>query len=115
MFYNEHGQPVYFGLGNSNKKVAGKKVSDIRKSSDDIGYTSVTITPEMVGHKIAVFTTIEMKAEKFKIRNSYPEKSREFKQGKWIDMVINAGGIGGFANNKQSMKTIFEKFYERFK
>ena len=56
MFFNDNGQPVYFGLGHTNKKIAGKKETDIRKSSDDIGYTSVIITPEMVGHKIAVFT-----------------------------------------------------------
>lgn len=115
MFYNEHGQPVYFGLGNSNKKVAGKKISDIRKSSDDIGYTTVTITQEMVGKKIAVFTSIEMKAEKFKIKDEYPEKTREFKQKKWNDMVIKAGGIAGFAKDKLSMDAIFEAFYKRFR
>lgn len=115
MFYNEHGQPVYFGLGNSNKKVAGKKVSDIRKSSDDIGYTTVTITPEMVGHKIAVFTSIEMKKDGFKIRDKYPEKSRESKQDKWNQMCIKAGGISGFAFNESSMNAIFKKFYARFK
>lgn len=115
MFYNEHGQPVYFGLGNSNKKVAGKKVSEIRKSSDDIGYTSVLITPEMVGQKLAVFTSIEMKAEKFKIKDVYPEKSREFKQQKWNEMVVKAGGIAGFAKDKLSMNAVFEAFYKRFK
>ena len=115
MFYNEHGQPVYFGLGNSNKKVAGKKVSDIRKSSDDIGYTSVTIPPEIVGHKIAVFTTIEMKPKKFKIKDVYPKKSREFAQDKWNKMCVKAGGIGGFAKDKESMNTIFANFYARFK
>lgn len=115
MFYNDNGQPVYFGLGNSNKKVGNKKISEIRKSSDDIGYTSVLITPEMVGHKIAVFTSVEMKAAKFKLRDEYPKKSRESKQKVWNDMVNKAGGIAGFAKDKLSMNNLFTEFYKRFK
>ena len=115
MFYNDHGVPVHFGLGNTPKKTAGKKFTDIKKSSDDIGYTMVTITPEMVGHTLAVFTSIEYKAEGFKIRAAYPEKSREAKQLAWIDMILKAGGIGGFAFDKKSIDAIFEEFYARFK
>lgn len=114
MFYDDRGVPVYFGLGNTPKKVAGKKMTDIRKSSDDIGYTMVEITPEMVGHTIAVFTSIEYKAEGFRIKAVYPERSREAKQLVWIDMVKKAGGIGGFACDKPSMDAIFEEFYSRF-
>ena len=114
MFFNEHGQPVYFGLGNENRKIDGKKISDIRKSSDDIGYTSVKITPEMVGHTLAVFTSIEYKKAGFKIRAAYPEKSREAKQLVWINMAIKAGGIGGFAFDKESLDNIFDEFYARF-
>lgn len=114
MFYNDNGQPVFFGLGNENKKTAGKKVSDIRKSSDDIGYTMVKITPEMVGHTLAVFTSIEYKKPGFKIRKVYPEKSREAKQLVWNNMVVEAGGIAGFACDKESLDAIFEQFYARF-
>lgn len=114
MFMNEHGQPVYFGLGNSPKKVANKKVSDIRKSSDDIGYTVVEITPEMVGHKLAVFTSIEYKAKHFKIKAVYNQNSREAKQLVWIEMIIRAGGIAGFAKDKESLQIIFDEFYARF-
>lgn len=109
-----NGTPVYFGLGNTPKKTAGKKQTDIKKSSDDIGYTMVTITPEMVGHKIAVFTSIEYKAASFKIKAAYPEHSREAKQLVWINMVLQAGGIAGFANNKETLDQIFEQFYARF-
>ncbi|AUR83587.1 hypothetical protein NVP1072O_28 [Vibrio phage 1.072.O._10N.286.48.A12] len=112
---DQHGTPVFFGLGNTPKKVAGKKVSEIRKSSDDIGYTIVTVTPEMVGHQLAVFTTIEYKAAGFKIKAVYPEKSREAKQLVWIDMAKKAGGIGGFACDKASLDAIFEEFYARFR
>lgn len=109
-----NGTPVYFGLGNTPKKTAGKKQTDIKKSSDDIGYTVVTVTPEMVGHQIAVFTSIEYKAESFKIKKAYPEHSREAKQLVWIEMCLRAGAIAGFANNKESFDSIFEAFYARF-
>lgn len=33
----------------------------VKGSSDLIGWTTVEITPEMVGHKIAIFTAIECK------------------------------------------------------
>ena len=36
-------------------------------SADLIGYTSVVITPEMVGQKVAIFTSIEDKSEKDRI------------------------------------------------
>lgn len=114
MFKNEHGQPVWFGLGNTNEKTAKKKMSDIRKSSDYIGYTMVEITPDMVGHTLAVFTSIEFKKPGFKIRAIYPQKSREAKQLVWIEMVLRAGGIAGFAYDHESMDNIFKAFYARF-
>ncbi|MDD2863962.1 MAG: VRR-NUC domain-containing protein [Methylococcales bacterium] len=54
-------------------------------SSDLIGFQSITITPEMVGQKIAVFTAIEVKTEKGKVS---PQ------QDKFIEMVGRFGGIG---------------------
>ena len=54
-------------------------------SSDLIGFQSVTITPEMIGQKIAVFTAIEVKTESGKV--SEP-------QTKFIEMVRKFGGIG---------------------
>lgn len=54
-------------------------------SSDLIGFQSVTVTPEMVGQKIAVFTAIEVKTESGKV--SEP-------QTKFIEMVRKFGGIG---------------------
>lgn len=53
-------------------------------SSDLIGWTEVTITPEMVGQKMAIFTAIEVKLEKGKV-------SKE--QENFINQVNGAGGI----------------------
>jgi len=38
-----------------------------RGSADLIGYTIIEVTPEMVGSKVAVFTSVEDKSEKDKI------------------------------------------------
>ena len=47
-------------------------------SSDLIGFQSLTITTEMVGQKIAVFTAIEVKTQKGKVSPA---------QTKFIEMV----------------------------
>ncbi len=55
-------------------------------SSDLIGWKSITITPEMVGQRIAVFTAVEVKR---------PKKSRASEgQLNFIEQVKQAGGIG---------------------
>lgn len=54
-------------------------------SSDLIGWESITITPEMVGQKIARFTAIEVKDGKGKATAE---------QNNFIDNVKRAGGNG---------------------
>ena len=59
-------------------------------SSDLIGFQSVTITPEMVGQKIAIFTALEVKTPKGK---PTPE------QIAFIDCVRKFGGISGIVKS----------------
>jgi hypothetical protein len=59
-------------------------------SSDLIGWRTVTVTPEMVGSQVAVFTSIEVKAASGRLS---PE------QRQWLDAVQAAGGIGGVARS----------------
>lgn len=54
-------------------------------SSDLIGWKSVTITPEMVGQKIAVFVAIEAK---------YGTTATTKEQTIFIDNINKAGGYG---------------------
>jgi hypothetical protein len=70
------GRPVQFGLA--------------RGSADLIGWRTITITPEMVGTQLAVFTSIEVKTPNGRIR---PE------QHAWQRTVSNAGGIAGIARS----------------
>jgi hypothetical protein len=53
-------------------------------SGDFVGWTPVTITPEMVGQTIAVFTSIETKT----INDNLSARQRN-----WFERVREAGGI----------------------
>jgi hypothetical protein len=59
-------------------------------SSDLIGYTTVTITPEMVGQRLAVFTAIEVKAERGR-----PTAG----QTAFLNHISSAGGRSGIARS----------------
>lgn len=73
---DQHGRPVNFGL--------------CKGSADLIGWTTRTITPDMVGQQVAVFTSIEVKTATGRLR---PE------QRQWLEAVQVAGGIAGVARS----------------
>ena len=77
-----HGRLVKFGL--------------CKGSSDLIGFRSITITPDMVGQKIAVFSAIEVK-DKGKVTVD---------QKNFINIINNAGGYAGVAKNVNDAKKI---------
>jgi hypothetical protein len=58
--------------------------------SDLIGYRSITITPDMVGSTVAVFTAIEVKT---------PTGRATPAQRHFIDHVRRAGGIAGIVRS----------------
>jgi hypothetical protein len=61
-----------------------------RGSADLIGWRTVTITQAMVGTRLAIFTSIEVKTPTGRIR---PE------QQAWLEAVTHAGGIAGIARS----------------
>ena len=69
-FKNKYGQWVRFGLGTG--------------TSDFIGWTVKTITADMVGHSVAIFTAVEVKAS---------DEGTSEEQQKFIDLVKKNGGI----------------------
>jgi len=73
---DRHGRMIEFGL--------------CPGSSDLIGATTITITPEMVGRKIAIFTAIEVKSDTGK-------PSRE--QQTFIDVLRDRGARAGVARS----------------
>lgn len=66
-------------------------------SSDLIGWTSVEITPEMVGRKMAVFTAVEVKAKGGKLS----DEQRHF-----LEVVDKAGGFCGVARGAADVQNI---------
>jgi hypothetical protein len=69
-------------------------------SSDLIGWRTVTITPDMVGQQVAVFTSIEVKTPTGRLR---PE------QQQWLDAVQAAGGIAGVARSVSEAQSLLQQ------
>ena len=79
-----NGRPVTFGL--------------CKGSADLIGWSTRTITPEMVGQTVAIFASIEVKAASGgRIR---PE------QQQWLAAVQAAGGIAAVARSVADCKRL---------
>lgn len=89
------GRPIALGLGmTSGDPVPGP--------GDILGWTSIEITPEMVGRTVAVFTSIETKPnEKAHKRES---------QYNFVKQVKDAGGIAGFASTPEMALALIQDF-----
>lgn len=70
------------------------------------GWTTVEITQEMVGKKVAIYTAIDAKASKG--GRQRPE------QVNMVEQVTAAGGIAGFANSEEAAHGIVESWLKRF-
>jgi Holliday junction resolvase len=65
-------------------------------SGDLIGWKTITITPDMVGKKVGVFLSIEVKKKDKKIVKGSPQEE-------WLEIVNNAGGIAIQADSFESV------------
>lgn len=79
-------RPIAIGLADP----MGNPVNGV---SDLNGWTTIEITPEMVGQRVAVFTSVETKRTKGG-RVSIEQQS-------WIDKVTAAGGFAFVANSAE--------------
>lgn len=61
-------------------------------SGDLIGWTELTVTQEMLGRKLAIFTSVEVKSDKGKLR---PD------QENWLKVVQAAGGFAIVARSPE--------------
>lgn len=61
-----------------------------RGSADLIGWRTVVVTPEMVGQRLAVFTSIEVKTPTGRVAPA---------QQHWLGAVHQAGGVAGIARS----------------
>ena len=80
---DQQGRPVRFGL--------------CEGSADLIGYTTVEITPDMVGQRIAVFAAVEVKSATGRLTPA---------QRAFLDHIQAAGGRAGIARSIEDAKRI---------
>ena len=64
---------------------------------DLLGWRTVEVTPEMVGQRVAVFTSIEVKTPTGKLR---------VEQEQWLKVVRAAGGIAGVARSVEDAEAL---------
>ena len=77
---DQHGRPVTFGL--------------TKGSADLIGWTTRTITPEMVGHTVAQFCAVEVKT---------PTGKPTAQQMQFLEAVAAAGGVAVIARGEGAL------------
>ena len=66
-------------------------------SSDLVGWRSITVTQNMVGRQLAIFTALEIKSP-----GAHTNPKHLKKQTHFIETVRKAGGIAGFADSHVS-------------
>jgi hypothetical protein len=81
------GQRVRYGLANPG-------------GADLIGLRTITVTPEMIGQKLAVFTALEVKT---------PVGRVEPEQRTFLDFVIGFGGIAGVVRSPEDAVRLVTK------
>lgn len=84
-------RPIAMGFSRTNGE-------PVKGTSDLIGWTSVVITPAMVGCRVAVYTAIETK------KSTGGRTSDD--QANFIGQVQKAGGIAGVANSPEAARAI---------
>ena len=89
------GRPVRYGLANDSRAL-----NEVLKSSDLIGWRPVTVTPDMVGRRLALFVSRECKPGGWRFSGT----PREVAQRAWIDLVNQAGGDAAFASGEGTFK-----------
>ena len=84
-------RPVTLGFGLADGR-------PLKGAADLNGWTTVTITPDMVGRKVAVFTALEIKRPR---GGKIGEEQRNY-----CDQVNYAGGISGIVNTPEAASKI---------
>lgn len=86
--YSENGRFIRYGLANPG-------------GADLIGWTSIEITPEMIGRRIAIFTALEVKTSKGRATKE---------QEAFVAAVVRAGGIAAITRSEDEAAQTIENF-----
>ena len=80
----------------------GRRITvGIAGMSDLLGFTPVTVTQDMVGQTLAVFTACEVKRP-----GAYTDKKRLLSQEMFCAAVRRQGGLAGIANSVEEARVI---------
>jgi hypothetical protein len=71
---------------------SGRETESSLKGGDLIGFEEIEITPDMVGRKIAVFTSVEVKG---------PGDSIKLGQKLWHNFILEHGGVSEIWRDKK--------------
>lgn len=85
----DDGRFVRFGLGNESSQL-----NDTLKSSDLIGWRTITVTPADIGRRIAQFVSREIKHPTWHLT---PGDKEAHAQAAWLALVLADGGDAAFA------------------
>lgn len=88
-------RPIALGFSNTSGE-------PVKGTADLNGWTSVVITPDMVGCRVAVYTAIETKKSKGGRTSD--------DQANFIQRVREAGGIAGVANSAEAARQIVSDY-----
>lgn len=94
----ESGNYVRFGLANDTKKLG-----DMLKSGDYIGWRPVVIEASMVGKVLAQFVSVEFKAEDWTPPPADTKDERAAAQYRWADLVNREGGYAVFVSDPTNL------------
>ena len=94
------GRLIRYGLANESAAL-NKRI----KSSDLIGITPITITPDMVGKTIGVFTAVECKPSDWHLT---PSDERGHAQAAFHTLVRDAGGLAGFVTCEEDLTALLQ-------
>lgn len=97
---DQTGRIIRYGLGNDSAAL-----NAVYKSPDLIGWTTVTVTPDIIGQRLAVFTAVECKGSDWR---GTPRNDRERAQAAFLQDVTNAGGIAGFAGSESDYERLIK-------
>lgn len=94
-YFDDNGRMVRYGLGNDSAKL-----NKVFKSSDLIGFQTITVTPEMVGRSLAVFMAVEVKKLGWKLTPGDKQAQAQQAFGHWVQ---RHGGLFYFATKPEDI------------
>lgn len=96
--FDETGRAIRYGLCNESAEL-NKRI----KSSDLIGPIRTLVTPQMVGCIVGIFGSIEVKETGWIFQ---PSDARAVAQKAFHDIILQQGGMAGFATCPEDYRRI---------